>query len=184
MHNHIETTWANGRTVTNGQTYEVSYRAKWIAGNNLLNTRGYFNRIARTTPLDYPQLNGTPGARNSRYATNIGPTFANFQHFPVVPQVSQNVTVSVTAQDSQGVSACSVFWSVDGGAWSSATMSLQSGVYVGTIPGQSANALVQFYVRATDALGAVSTFPANGSNSGAFYRVFDNQAKLTLLHHI
>ena len=39
MHNHIETTITAGRAVTNGQTYEVSYRAKWLAGSGLLNTR-------------------------------------------------------------------------------------------------------------------------------------------------
>ncbi len=184
MHNHIEATWAGGNTIVNGNTYQVSFRAKWIAGNNLLNTRGYFNRIARTTPISYPQLNGTPGARNSRYATNVGPTYASFAHTPVAPAAGQSVTVTVQAQDPQGVASCSVFWSVNGGAWSNAAMSLQNGIYSGTIPGQVASALVQFYVRGTDGLGAVSTFPANGTNSAAFYRVFDGAANLAALHNI
>jgi hypothetical protein len=127
-------------------------------------------------------LNGTPGAVNSCYATNIGPTFAQFQHQPVVPLASQAVTVFVRAQDSQGVSNCAVFWSVNGGAWSNALMTLSNGVYVGTIPKQPTSSLVQFYVRATDGLGAVSIYPAKGTNSGAFYRVNDGLGDLTQSH--
>ena len=182
MNNHIEQTL--GQPVVNGTLYEISYRARWISGNNLLNTRLYFNRVARTTALPYPQLNGTPGAVNSVYATNIGPTFAQFQHQPVVPLASQAVTVFVRAQDPQGVSACTVWWSVNGGAWSSAPMTLTNGVYAGTIPHQAASSLVQFYVSAVDGLGAVSTYPAKGPNSGAFYRVNDGLGDLSKAHNL
>jgi hypothetical protein len=184
MHNHIEATFPGGRSIANGTQYEISFRAKWLAGNHLLNTRAYFNRLARTTALSYPENNGTPGARNSRYVTNAGPTFANFAHSPMTPQVNQAVTVSVQAQDPQSVTNCTVFYSVNGGAWAASPMTLQSGSYSGTIPGQGANALVQFYVQATDGAGAVSTFPAAGPNSGALYRVFDNAAILAPLHNM
>ena len=182
MNNHIETTLA--RSVTNGLLYEISYRARWISGNNLLNTRLHFNRVAHTTALPYPQLNGTPGAVNSVYATNIGPTFAQFQHQPVVPQSYQPVTVFVNAQDPQGVSSCSVCWSANGGAWSNSPMTLTNGVYAGTIPKQPANSLVQFYVQGVDGLGAVSTYPAKGTNSGAFYRVNDGLGDLSKAHNM
>jgi len=184
MNNHIETTLANGASVANGVMYEISYRARWLSGDNLLNTRLYFNRVAQTTALAYPQLNGTPGAANSAYAGNIGPTFAQFQNQPVVPQAGQPVTVFVRAQDTQGVAACTVWWSVNGGAWSSALMTLTNGAYAGTIPGQPTGRLVQFYVSATDALGAVSTFPAKGANSGAFYRVNDGAANVAAAHSL
>jgi len=180
MHNHIEATLA--RTVTNGLLYEISFRARWLTGNPLLNTRLYFNRVARTTALPVPQLNGTPGTVNSCFTSNAGPTFALFQHQPVVPRASQPVTVFVQARDPQGVGAVSVGWSVNGGAWASAPMTLTNGVYTGTIPGQSAGALVQFYVRAVDALGAASTYPARGTNAGAFYRVNDGAANVALAH--
>ncbi len=38
MHNHAETTFAGGQKVVNGRQYEISYRAKWIGGSNLLHT--------------------------------------------------------------------------------------------------------------------------------------------------
>ena len=44
------------------------------------------------------------------------------------------------------------------------------------IPGQSAANIVQFYVEGVDALGAVASFPAGGTNSRALYVVQDNQA--------
>ena len=182
MHNHVEQTLA--QPVVNGTQYEISYRARWISGNNLLNTRLYFNRVARTTALPYPQLNGTPGAANSVYVPNLGPTFASFQHQPVVPLANQAVTVFVRAQDPQGVTNCSVFWAVNGGAWSNAPMGLTNGVYAGTIPKQPTSSLVQFYVRAADGLGAVATYPAKGANSGAFYRVNDGLGDLAKAHNL
>ncbi|HXG48932.1 MAG TPA: lamin tail domain-containing protein, partial [Methylomirabilota bacterium] len=55
--------------------------------------------------------------------------------------------------------------------------------YVGVIPGQTAGAVVQFYVRATDSLGAAAMFPARGPDSGALYKVEDGQADLALAHN-
>ena len=182
MHNHLEQTLANGAGVVNGELYEISYRARWINGNNLLNTRLYFNRVARSSALDVPQSNGTPGAVNSCYAGNIGPTFTQFQHQPVVPQPGLPVSVFVKAQDPQDVAACDVWWSVNGGAWLSAPMTLTNGVYAGSIPGGVTGNLVQFYVQAEDGLGAVSTYPANGRDSGAFYRVNDGAAQMPPAH--
>jgi hypothetical protein len=185
MHNHIETTIANGAIVNNGQTYEISFRAKWLAGSSLLNTRLYFNRVARTTELLSPQNNGTPGARNSRYGTTIGPTFAQLQHAPVVPAASQPVTVSIVAQDPQGIASCQLLWSVNGGAFSTTNMTAGAGgSYSVTLPGYAAATLVQFYVRGTDGLGAVSWSPAAGSNSAALYKVSDGLANVPLAHHI
>src|SRR5206468_3663012 len=122
MHNHAETTLASGATVLNGREYQISFRAKWLAGANQLHTRLYLNRLAQVTLLDIPQLNGTPGARNSRFETNIGPTFADFQHRPVVPQANQPVTVSVRAEDPDGAGRCMPWWSANGGAWTNAAM--------------------------------------------------------------
>jgi hypothetical protein len=182
-HNHIEATYANGRVATNGHTFQISYRAKWLAGNNMFNTRLYFDRLSKSMPMTTPQHNGTPGARNSRYATNIGPTFVQFQHKPVVPAANQAVTVTTIAQDPQGVSGCEVWWSAGGAAFSHATMNPTNGVYGGTIPGFSAGTVVQFYVKATDGLGAIATFPAANSNAGALYTVADGQANLSLGHN-
>jgi hypothetical protein len=185
MHNHIERTLNAGRTIANGTEYQISYRARWLAGNNLLNTRLYFNRSPRTIALPMPARNGTPGAQNSRFQANVGPTFSGFSHQPVVPQPGQIATVTITARDPQGVTGCDLFWSVDSGPWSSAPMTAQDGgVYTGDIPGQAAGAVVQFYVRGVDTLGVAALFPARGTNSGALYKVNDGQANLPLAHNV
>lgn len=185
MHNHIETTYLGDRSITNGRVYQVSFRARWVAGVNLLNTRLYFNRVHQTSVLPVPPLNGTPGAANSRLAPNIGPTFSQFQHRPVVPETNQAVTVSVVAQDPQGVASCSLWWAANGGSWSNSVMiSSGDGVYTGLLPALPSATVVQFYVEATDGLGDVSTYPARGPDSRALYKVNDGQAALGLGHNI
>ena len=68
MHNHVEVTLAKNHRISNGQTYRVSLRARWLAGSPRLNTRLYFNRLARTTvlarpPRHFPRKRGFPSPR-------------------------------------------------------------------------------------------------------------------------
>jgi hypothetical protein len=191
LHNHLETTYANSRAITDGMTYQVSFRAKWLAGNNHLNTRLYFNRVAQTTVLPMPSLHGTPGAPNSTFTNNIGPTFAAFGHSPIIPQPNQAVTVSASASDPAGVQALTLWWSVSGGAWQQTPMLAGSAAglsgytnYAGLIPGQPAGTLVQFYVRAADNLGVSSTFPARGPNSRALFKVANGETLMPQLHRL
>jgi hypothetical protein len=185
MHNHAETTLANGAAVVNGREYLISFRAKWLAGSNQLHTRLYFNRVARVTVLDAPGSGGTPAARNSSHAANVGPTFGRFQHRPAIPAVNEPVTVSVVAEDPDSVMVCTLWWSGNGGVWSSVSMTRNAdGRWEGTIPGFAAGTVVQFYVEATDMLGAGATFPARGRDSRALYKVNDSQAISGRLHNI
>jgi hypothetical protein len=186
--NQIETTLSNNVAIVDGREYEISFRAKWLAGKRKLNARLYFNRLARTFDLAVPLRNGTPGAINSRVAPNIGPTFSALAHSPVVPSAGQPVEVSVTAEDPDGVGSVNLKYSIAGGAWQTAPMSsvfndstIQR--FHAAIPGQPAATIVQFYVQATDSLGAVATFPARGTNSRALYVVQDNQAAASSLHN-
>jgi hypothetical protein len=191
LHDHLETTLAGGRSVVNGRTYQVSFRAKWLAGNNRLNTRLYFNRVAQTTVLPMSTRHGTPGARNSRFAGNTGPTYAGLHHSPIVPQPGEAVTVGVAAYDPQAVQALSLQWSVNGGPWKTTPM-IPGGpagapgyvAYQATLPGQAAGAVVQFYAQGTDASGASSTYPAGGIDSRALFKVNDGTARMPQLHRL
>ncbi len=175
MHNHLESTLT--AAIANGREYEISFRARWLAGSNQLNTRLYFNRLPRTTLLPVPERGGTPGARNSRFADNAGPTYGGFGHFPVAPRQREDVMVSVEARDPDGVAGCTLWWSVNGGAWQSASMDPAGGaLFRKAILGQAAAALVQFYVEGIDGLGAKSSFPPGGRLSRALLRVYDGQA--------
>ncbi len=175
MHNNASTTLKDGETfvrLSATATYEVSFKVKWVSGSNQLNSRLYFNRLGTTLRLDRPTAVGTPGAANSHQATNLGPTYEGLIHSPVIPSPNDPVTVSVRAEDYQGVSSLSLLYKVDAGAFQRVPMTLGSdGIYRGTIPAQAEKALVQFYVEGQDTQGATSMFPAAGPESRALYRV-------------
>jgi hypothetical protein len=181
---HVETTLAAGRSVVNGRTYEISFRARWVSGCPSLHTRLYFNRLPRTTTLTAPEAAGTPGAPNSRGFTNLGPSFTGLIHAPAVPAAAAPVTVSVVASDPDSMASATLRYSVNGGAWQSTAMTAAGEKFSAGIPGQSASAIVQFYVEAEDALAATATAPAGGATSRALYKVQDNRANLATLHNV
>jgi hypothetical protein len=187
LSNHAETTLKDGAnyvTISSGREYEISFRAKWLAGSRQLRTNLYFNRLPRVTILDAPTENGTPGRENSRHQANFGPTYTDFRHGPVVPAAGEPVTVSVAAADPDGLQSMSLWYSVDGSAFSSVAMSATGpGNFAANVPGQSSGRVVQFYVLGTDALGAMTTYPAFGPSSRALYKVQDNQAQLGEVHN-
>ena len=58
-----------------------------------------------------------------------------------------------------------LYYRVGTGGWNNVNMTLSGGIYTGTIPGQSAAAIVQFYVEGTDGLGRSPTFRLPGRQS-------------------
>jgi hypothetical protein len=189
MHNHAETTLAYGVSVVNGREYQISYRAKWVAGCNRLLSRLYFNRLPQLTEIAQPSLNGTPGAQNSCYTPNRGPTFSNLSHLPVVPESGESVDIAVRASDMDGISSAVLHYAVDSGAWQTA-FAIVSAAAEGvvnieaSIPGQSSDAVVQFYVEAVDSIGASSTAPRAGVASRALYEVAGATAVNPKLHTV
>ncbi|HEX7862193.1 MAG TPA: lamin tail domain-containing protein [Verrucomicrobiae bacterium] len=184
MHNHVETTLVGNQPIQNGRTYRISFRAKWIAGCNKLNTRLYFNRVARTTELQLPRLSGTPGLANSVLQTNTGPTFAALQHFPIVPRATDAVQITVRATDPDGMQRPTLRWGVNGTNWASVTMQQFGDTYTATIPARPASTVVQFYIEAQDNAGAVSFYPSGGPASRALYKVNDGQNLSSRLHNV
>ncbi|MES2438299.1 MAG: lamin tail domain-containing protein [Verrucomicrobiota bacterium] len=188
MHNHVETTLAAGRSVTDGQVYQISFRARWISGCNKLNTRLYFNRLARTTSLNRTEVLGTPGAANSTAVPNAGPGFTGFTHSPAVPEPGETVTVTARAEDPDGLGTMTLFYSPNGGAFVSVPMipAGDGATFRASIPGFPFSSVVRFHVAATDtaAVPATSFFPAEGPESHAIYQVNDGLAATNGLHNI
>ncbi len=173
--NDCSTTLTGNQAIDPTKNYRVSFRAKWLAGSPQLNTRLYLDRAARTTILPQPATAGTPGAVNSRRLANAGPTFTEFVHSPLVPALGQPVKVFARPFDPNGLGAQTLFYAVNGGAFSSVAMTNDgTGRFSAQIPGQPFTGLVvQFYVQGADALGATTTFPSAGANSRALYKVGD-----------
>ncbi len=172
LSNHGETTLADDRTVVNGRTYTISFDARRIAGSPQLHTELYYCDVPKTTILDIPALHGTCGYQNYCYESNIGPTFTNLRHSPVIPQSNQTVTVDVKAEDPDTISWLKLWHGVDGTSWSSLSMThLGQGLYRATVPARSDGTVVQFYVEGQDTQSAVSYYPAEGAGSRALYQV-------------
>ena len=186
--NHVETTLKDGDSwvqVTAGREYEISFRARWLAGSNQLHTRLYYNEMPRTHLIEAPVHGGTPGSENSRWQGNIGPTYHELKHAPPVPDAGEEVTVSVVVEDPDSVDSVRLHWSVASGTWTNTTMTLGTGGrFTATVPGQSTGKRVHFYVEAEDARGATSTFPAAGRDARAMWVVEDGQARLASLNNL
>ncbi|MFT5857297.1 MAG: hypothetical protein ACI8XO_004557, partial [Verrucomicrobiales bacterium] len=175
MHNQIFTKLSSA--ISNGTDYEISFRARWVSGSRQLHTRLYFNRCANVNFIDRPGDVGTPSAPNSRAEVNIGPTYSGMKHSPVVPSAGELTTVSVVANDPDGISSLTLFYSVNGGAFQSVAMGGGAGgLYSGQVPGQSSGARVQFYLTGADSIGAMQTFPQAGPGSRAMFQVNDGLA--------
>lgn len=117
MHNHAETTFTGNASIVLGKAYEISYRARWIAGCPQLNTRLYFNYLPKTTILTIPDgMGGTPGKINSVSMANVGPTYEALEHAPVIPEAGVPVEVSLKALDPDGIAGMNL-----GGVWMEAS---------------------------------------------------------------
>ena len=185
-HNHIESSFVSNTPLVNGQEYEVSFRARWLAGSPQLGTTAYFQKLARTTLLPVPTRHGTPGSANSRRVPNTGPTFTDLKHSPIIPQVNEAVTVSVRASDPDGVASATLSYRVNPAiTFTNVVMVLQAdGVWTGTVPGLTAGRIVQFYVTAQDGLDASGFAPGKGPDSRALYQVADTQGAKVPAHEL
>jgi hypothetical protein len=184
LDNLLETTTVGSAAIVPGRNYRISFDAKWLSGSPQLRAELYYNRVVTLEILQQPSLVGTPGTQNSTYVPNIGPTYQDFRHGPAVPSASQPATVTVAAADPDGVASMTLFYSVAGGAWQTVAMTAAAGgQYTANIPGQASGAIVQFYVRGQDTLGAVSMYPAEGPASRALIKWNDGQAQVGVRHN-
>ena len=184
-HNHIETSFFANTALIDGESYTVSFRARWLSGSNQLNTRAYYSRLARTTELTIATRIGTPGAVNSRSIANLGPTLSGLAHSPAIPNAGEAVTVSATATDPDGVASLTLRYALNGSAtFASVPMTASGPTYAAQIPGQAAATIVQFYIEAADTTAATSTLPAAGAASRALYLVNDGAGTALAAHEL
>ena len=185
-HNHAETTFVNNAALTSG-VHEVSFRARWLSGTNQLNTRAYYQKLARTWELPIPAALGTPGARNSRAvaAAEAGPVLSGLLHTPSIPAPRGDVTVSLAATDPDGVTAAVLYYRINpASTFETRPMALTDGRWSTAIPGQTAGAIVHFYATVTDSVGAISQLPTRGPDSRALVQWQDSQTTQVPAHQL
>ncbi|MGI9239769.1 MAG: lamin tail domain-containing protein, partial [Verrucomicrobiales bacterium] len=176
-YNLASTTFDNNRATNNNATYRISFRARWVSGSPQLNTRLYFNRLARTHIVSRGDAqHGTPGSANSVAVENAGPGFSSFSHAPPVPSPDDPIRISTVAADPDGVASAEIVYRNSSGdrPWSTVLMSAdEAGEWSGFIPQLPARTVVEFYVRAEDGTGASATFPRGGASAAALLRIGD-----------
>jgi hypothetical protein len=114
----------------------------------------------------------TPKAQNT---FNNPPDVWTLRSTPCVPFSTDSVEVSVYASDPDGISSVKVYYSVNGGAFGNLVMTASPGdsLYRRKIPPQSDQAMVRFYVTATDAnvVPATAVYPGDAPSGAYAYRV-------------
>jgi len=131
-----------------------------------------YYKLAQLVILDQPETHGTPGAQNSVHSTTVGPTLTKLLHQPAVPTSSEPITLSVLANDPDGLDTLSLKYSVNAGSFQTTAMtSVDGSNFTTTLPAQANNALIHFYVEAHDQSGNTSFAPPRGPDSRALIKV-------------
>ena len=157
-------------TLAAGQTATLRFKARWLRGwpEVLLRLNG--NWLEATGPLPVPASLGTPGARNSRYVANAGPAIYQVMHAPTIPGNNQAVVVTARVYGADGVQSLVLHYRLDPST-NYTTVPMKDdgtdgdaiagdGLFSATIPAPNSNAIVAFYLSATDPLGTATRFPA------------------------
>ncbi|MDF7799580.1 lamin tail domain-containing protein [Pontiellaceae bacterium B1224] len=168
-------------SIPDGGTATIAAKAKWQKGYPWLYLRLHGNYLEAPVRLDIPANLGTPGLVNSQAVANAAPAIDTVTHGPAVPMAGQDVVVTARAEDPDGLATLSLYYRLDpASSYSEVSMTdngtsgdavAGDGIFSGTIPGQSAGALVAFRVTATDAAGsAFRVFPGNTPDNSAHVR--------------
>ncbi len=166
-------------SLNSGQTATLRARVRWLKGNPeiLLRLHGNwleaFGNIVSATNL------GTPGARNSRHASNAGPAIYDVTHSPVLPSANQSITVKARVHDPDGIATLLLSYRLDP-ATNITTVGMVNngaGLFSGTIPGQSSGSMVAFTIKATDGASPNATilFPSDAPVRECLIRVGEPQ---------
>ncbi len=156
-----------------GSTNTIRARVRWLRGHPEVLFRFRGNGLEAPVEMDLPANLGTPGAVNSRAASNAGPAIYAVSHQPVLPAANEPVVVTARAGDPDGLNSVALRYRVDPSS-TFTTVPMRDdgtggdavagdGLFSATIPGQSAGQLVAFHVQAADDSPAKTarTFPDN-----------------------
>lgn len=171
------------RALKHGATYTISGKARWLSGDPILMVRTHAQGIAFTVDLPVPERLGTPGAGNSAWRANRGPTITDVMHWPAVPSPGEPVLVTARVEDVDDLDSVQLLYRLDGVEQTfrapvrmGPTGDPAAGIFTGYIRGQAKNRLVAFRVVAVDGAGETASYPPEGAGWDCLYWVGDPQA--------
>ncbi len=179
-------------------------QVRWLRGCPEILLRLIGNQLEAYGHMRVPVNLGTPGAANSRAVANAGPAISEVRHTPVLPAPNQTMVVTAQVSDPDGLSEVLLHYRIDPGTNLVSVLMNDNGqngdavtgdgIFSASIPGQPADALIAFYISATDHASqpAKSIFPLDapsreclartgeGLPAGPFgtYRLWMTQATL------
>jgi hypothetical protein len=118
-------------------------------------------------------FNGTPGAPNSLFQTNIPPIVTGISHSPAIPQPTDVVTISARLVDEHATGLTATVYyrnasTTNPPAFSAAPMFddgnhndglAADGIFGAQLPAQPTGTVIEFYLQAHDVEGNVRTYP-------------------------
>ena len=151
---------------------------KWYAPHDGLGSS--LELINAALPNEYGQnwtyssaFGGSPGAANPAASANVAPLILDVAHFPTVPRSTNSVSVTARLlNESPSGLTVRLYWRVDVAAPPAFSFTAMfddgahgdglanDGLYAVSIPAQANNAVVEFYVHATDGQGNTRSWPA------------------------
>ena len=113
--------------------------------------------------------NGTPGAQNSVFTTNVQPTCKDGNRSVDLPTHTDDVLVTVLAYDNEGLDHVDLFVNTGQGFvaqpmfndGTNGDLTADDLLYSAIIPSQNSNVLVKYYAMATDDIGQQDKWPNN-----------------------
>ncbi len=150
---------------TQNQTATIRAKVRWLKGSQYILLRLHGNWLEATGNIATARNLGTPGKSNSRALLNAPPGITDVTHSPALPAASQKITVSARVADPDGLAALYVNYRLDP-ATNYTRLAMEprgAGYFTALIPGQAQDAMLAYYVEATDNFDrpATAKFPSD-----------------------
>ena len=165
----------------NGTQAHVGRASTWInssqpplAGTKLEYVRGYVesrNNISNGWFIINPCYRD-----DIKLGNIIPPRITNVTRNKAYVGFNESMTINAKIKDPDGtVTSAKIYYKTETGQFQTIDMTATQGdsIYSGTIPGQSSESLIAYYIEAKDNSNAVSTNPANYTNNLYFYQALN-----------
>ncbi|HYW68529.1 MAG TPA: lamin tail domain-containing protein, partial [bacterium] len=108
---------------------------------------------------DWTMQAPTPAAQN---VPNTPPWIRTLTYAPIPPIETDDVTISAYVTDDSSVDSVMVYYNIDNSGWNTVEATTGDSLYSGAIPAVALydGAVVQYFMRAVDDLGAVMNYPS------------------------